>query len=91
MHISLTPRLEAFVKSRVESGLYNNVSEVMREALRRRMEEENEPEFSEEYRAWVDGKLAEAEADIEAGHVGPLNYSEFIAEFEDEEPQAKAA
>ncbi len=34
MHISLTPELEAKVKSKVESGLYNNASEVIREALR---------------------------------------------------------
>lgn len=34
MHISLTPELEARVKAKVESGLYNNASEVIREALR---------------------------------------------------------
>jgi antitoxin ParD1/3/4 len=30
MHISLTPELEARVKAKVESGLYNNASEVIR-------------------------------------------------------------
>ena len=34
MHISLTPELEAQVRSKVESGMYNNASEVVREALR---------------------------------------------------------
>lgn len=34
MHISLTDNLEAMVKSKVKSGLYNNASEVIREALR---------------------------------------------------------
>lgn len=34
MHVSLTPELEAIVKHKVESGLYNNASEVVREALR---------------------------------------------------------
>jgi antitoxin ParD1/3/4 len=34
MHISLTPELEAKVKAKVKSGLYNNASEVIREALR---------------------------------------------------------
>lgn len=34
MHVSLTPELEARIKSKVESGLYNNASEVVREALR---------------------------------------------------------
>lgn len=34
MHISLTPLLESKVKEKVNSGLYNNSSEVIREALR---------------------------------------------------------
>ncbi|KJV06700.1 type II toxin-antitoxin system ParD family antitoxin [Methylocucumis oryzae] len=34
MNISLTPHLESLVKTKVESGLYNSASEVMREALR---------------------------------------------------------
>ncbi|MBF1803710.1 type II toxin-antitoxin system ParD family antitoxin [Alloalcanivorax profundimaris] len=33
MHISLPPELEAHIKIKVESGLYNNTSEVIREAL----------------------------------------------------------
>jgi antitoxin ParD1/3/4 len=34
MNVSLTPELEEFVRSRVESGLYNSASEVIRDALR---------------------------------------------------------
>lgn len=34
MHVSLTPELESRVRAKVESGLYNNASEVIREALR---------------------------------------------------------
>ena len=34
MHISLTPELEERVRAKVDSGLYNNASEVIREALR---------------------------------------------------------
>ena len=34
MHISLTPELESRIKNKVDSGLYNNASEVIREALR---------------------------------------------------------
>jgi antitoxin ParD1/3/4 len=34
MNVSLTPELEKFVDSKVESGLYNNASEVIREGLR---------------------------------------------------------
>jgi antitoxin ParD1/3/4 len=34
MNVSLTPQLEKFVQEKVESGLYNSASEVIREALR---------------------------------------------------------
>ena len=33
MNISLTPTLDEYVKEQVASGLYNNASEVMQEAL----------------------------------------------------------
>ncbi len=42
MNVSLTPKLEAFVRQKVESGLYNNASEVVREALRLLVERETE-------------------------------------------------
>jgi antitoxin ParD1/3/4 len=38
MHISLTPELENQVRLKVESGLYNNASEVVRESLRLMLE-----------------------------------------------------
>ena len=34
MNVSLTPALEGFVRRKVASGLYNNASEVVREARR---------------------------------------------------------
>ena len=34
MNVSLTPELEHFVSTKVESGRYNSASEVVREALR---------------------------------------------------------
>ena len=34
MNVSLTPELDKFVASKVESGRYNSASEVVREALR---------------------------------------------------------
>jgi len=40
MHISLTDRLNDYVREKVASGLYNNASEVVREALRRQIEQE---------------------------------------------------
>jgi antitoxin ParD1/3/4 len=43
MHVSLTSELESRVKAKVESGLYNNASEVIREALH----------FMETHEDWV--------------------------------------
>lgn len=40
MNISLTPKLEGFVKAKVKTGDYNNASEVIREALRALQERE---------------------------------------------------
>ncbi len=34
MNVSLTPQLEAYIKQKVAKGMYNSVSEVVREALR---------------------------------------------------------
>lgn len=44
MHISLTEKLEDYVKSKVQSGLYNNASEVIREALRLKIAAEESDE-----------------------------------------------
>jgi len=42
MNISLTPQLEKFVRSQVASGRYNNASEVLREAVRRLIHDDEE-------------------------------------------------
>lgn len=34
MNVNLTPQLEALIKQKVQTGMYNNASEVVREALR---------------------------------------------------------
>lgn len=44
LHVSLTPRLEEMVRSKVDSGLYNNASEVIRAALRLMANEDKEYE-----------------------------------------------
>ncbi len=58
MHISLTPELENRIKSRIESGLYNNASEVIREALR----------FMDTHEDWIqEVKVARLREQIKAG------------------------
>ncbi|MEZ4686451.1 MAG: type II toxin-antitoxin system ParD family antitoxin [Bacteroidia bacterium] len=48
MNISLTPKLEALVLSKVKSGFYNNASEVIREALRLLIDRDRNRELKEE-------------------------------------------
>lgn len=60
MNISLTPELERAVKEKVESGLYNNASEVVREALRNSLKAEAENE-------WLKREAAIGYAQLEAG------------------------
>jgi hypothetical protein len=43
MNVSLTAELEKYIRRKVASGLYNNASEVIREALRALLEREGEP------------------------------------------------
>ncbi|WP_133490614.1 type II toxin-antitoxin system ParD family antitoxin [Alcanivorax sp. 24] len=58
MHVSLTPELEARIKAKVDSGLYNNASEVVREALR----------FVETHEEWVNElKLARLREQLQEG------------------------
>ena len=40
MNVSLTPKLEKYVRDKVATGLYNNASEVVREALRAVLKQE---------------------------------------------------
>ncbi|MGY6532468.1 type II toxin-antitoxin system ParD family antitoxin [Glycocaulis sp.] len=62
MHISLTETLEKWVRDKVESGLYSNASEVIREALRERIRaERTEAEDIEALRAQIDIGLQQAE------------------------------
>lgn len=63
MHVSLTPELESRVKAKVESGLYNNASEVIREALR----------FMDTHEAWIrEVQLARLREQLNIG-TGQLN------------------
>jgi len=58
MHVSLTPELEARVKKKVASGMYNNASEVIREALR----------FMDIHEDWIyQMKLAHLKQEIDIG------------------------
>ena len=60
-NVHLTPELEKFARKCVKSGRYNNVSEVVRSALRLMLERE------ERRLALLKADIAEGLRDIEAG------------------------
>ncbi|MDR1282127.1 MAG: type II toxin-antitoxin system ParD family antitoxin [Opitutaceae bacterium] len=60
MSISLTPELDSVVKGKVASGLYNNASEVVRDALRSMIAREREND-------WLLREAAIGFAQLEAG------------------------
>ncbi len=45
MHVSLTKKLDEYVKEKVATGLYNSASEVLREALRLKISTEETAEL----------------------------------------------
>ncbi len=73
MNISLTPELENVVKSKIASGLYNNASEVIREALRESIRRESDSQ-------WMQREAAIGFAQLEAGMTVKVNSKkEFLA------------
>ena len=73
MNISLTPELEKLVQAKVESGLYNNASEVIREALRDSLRRESG-------HVWLQAQAAIGYAQLEAGESIPVKSKrDFVA------------
>ena len=62
VNISITPELDAFLQSRVDSGRYQTTSEVVREALRllERQERERDEAF-QQLKAKLERGVAQAE------------------------------
>jgi antitoxin ParD1/3/4 len=78
MHVSLTPKLTAFVKGKIDKGLYNNASEVMREALRLMQEHE---ELRRIKLKRLRAEITKGQADLKAGRATSLNTDDELAEF----------
>ena len=62
MNVSLTPQLESLIRQKVDSGRYNNASEVVRQALRLLDAEEQQE-------AWLRARITEAEEQVRRGGV----------------------
>lgn len=65
MNVNLTPKLEEMVKEKVATGLYNNASEVVREALRL-MEARDRHELSR-------NEAPRSVAELQQGKTSPLD------------------
>lgn len=78
MHISLTPKLEELVREKVEAGLYNNASEVVREALRLMQEHDELRRLKLER---LRHALAAGEADVATGRVTVLADDDELQDF----------
>jgi antitoxin ParD1/3/4 len=72
-NVSLTPELERFARECVEGGGYNNVSEVVRSALRLLQEQERRRDAFE-------ASLREAEADVDRN--GTVSLEEVMADMD---------
>lgn len=78
MHVSLTPKLEELVREKVESGLYNNASEVVREALRLMAEQD------EVYHLKLERLRHALQAGENSGPAKEFDYDTFMSEVEEE-------
>jgi len=78
MHISLTPLLESKIKAKVNSGLYNNSSEVVREALR--FMEENQDIVQQIKMNHLRQAVAMGADEAEKGEFSPRSVQEIISE-----------
>lgn len=86
MHISLTDKLDQYVRDKVAGGLYNNASEVIREALRRQIEAEmTQQQKREALKREIQIGIDEANR----GELYPFDVEAFIVGL-DAEPEAES-
>lgn len=74
-NVNLTDALDLFVKKQVESGMFNNASEVHRAALARMARQEEERALRLER---LRQEIAAGDADIEAGRVHEFDSAESL-------------
>jgi antitoxin ParD1/3/4 len=74
-NVNLTDALDLFVKKQVESGMFNNASEVHRAALSRMARQEEERALRLER---LRQEIAAGDADIEAGRVHEFDSAESL-------------
>ena len=81
MHVSLTEKLDEYVRDKVRSGFYNNASEVIREALRLKISNEN---TNEAKLVALQAAIAPAWEQAERGECTPFDLESIISELDQE-------
>jgi len=74
MNVNLSPTFDSYIRKQLESGIYNNASEVIREALRLKMQQD------EIYNTKIDALRAAIIKGEESGKSSPFDIQEIIGE-----------
>jgi len=74
MNVSLSPIFEDYIKQQLDSGMYNNASEIIREALRLKMQQD------EVYQVKLKALRSAVAAGLESGQAADFNVASIIAE-----------
>jgi antitoxin ParD1/3/4 len=74
MNVNLSPTFDSYIRKQLESGIYNNASEVIREALRLKMQQD------EIYNTKIDALRAAIIKGEQSGESSPFDIHEIIGE-----------
>ncbi|MEJ2443969.1 MAG: type II toxin-antitoxin system ParD family antitoxin [Exilibacterium sp.] len=74
MNVNLSPIFESYIQKQLDAGMYNNASEVVREALRLKMQQD------EIYQTKLEALRAALIKGEESGEAEPFDMDEIIAE-----------
>ncbi|BBN82108.1 CopG family transcriptional regulator [Pseudoalteromonas sp. A25] len=74
MNVNLSPVFEEYIKQQLDTGMYNNASEVIREALRLKMQQD------EVYQARLHALRTAIDDGFNSGESIPLDMSSIIAD-----------
>ena len=72
MNVSLSPTFEAYIQKQLDEGTYNNASEIIREALRLKMQQD------EIYQTRLESLRAAIIQGEESGDATPFNMQDIV-------------
>ena len=72
MNVSLSPAFEAYIQKQLDEGTYNNASEIIREALRLKMQQD------EIYQTRLESLRAAIIQGEESGDATPFNMQDIV-------------